>query len=106
MIMNVLMLLKHLEKRIIVPQYFKSEDEAMHWWSRFRILSSNEWEIIYLKEREPSGHRYELSYAKFDERGVLYYKYIICFSKKETLYLKNIIERVNQNYVIQIKKLY
>ena len=56
MIMNVLMLLKHLEKKIVVPQYFKSEDEAIHWWSRFP--SSDEWEIIYLKEREPSGHRY------------------------------------------------
>lgn len=104
MIMNVLMLLKCLEKGIIVPQYFKSEDEAIHWWSR--LPSSDEWEIIYLKERGPSGHRYELSYTKFDERGVLYSKYIICFSKKEALYLKNKIERVNQNYIIQIKKLY
>ena len=44
MIMNVLMLLKHLEKKIVVPQYFKSEDEAIHWWSRFP--SSDECEII------------------------------------------------------------
>lgn len=102
--MNTLMLLKHIEKKIVVPQYFKSEDEAIRWWSRFP--ASDEWEIIHLNERELSGHRYELAYAKFDERGVLYSKYIICFSKKESLYLKNKIERVNQNYVIQIKKLY
>ena len=102
--MNTLMLLKHIEKRIVVPQYFKSEDKAIHWWARLPI--SDEWKIIHLNERKPSGHRYELAYAKFDEQGVLYSKYIICFSQKEALYLKNKIERVNQNYVIQIKKLY
>ena len=102
--MNTLMLLKHFEKRIVTAQYFKSEDEAIHWWSRLPI--SDEWEIIYMEEREPSGHRYELAYAKFDEQGALYSKYIICFSKKEALYLKNIIRRINQHYVIHIKKLY
>lgn len=102
--MNTLMLLKHFEKRIVVAQYFKSEDEAIHWWSRLPI--SDEWEIIYLEERKPNGHRYELTYAKYDELGVLYSKYIICFSKKEALYLKNKIERTNQHYVIQIKRLY
>ena len=102
--MNTLMLLKHFEKRIIVAQYFKSEDEAIQWWSLLPI--SDEWEIIYLKERNPIGHRYELTYAKYDELGVLYSKYIICFSKKEALYLKNKIERVNQHYIINIKRLY
>ena len=102
--MNTLMLLKHFEKRIIVAQYFKSENEAIQWWSLLPI--SDEWEIIYLEERKPNGHRYELTYAKYDELGVLYSKYIICFSKKEALYLKNKIERVNQHYIINIKKLY
>lgn len=102
--MNTLMLLKHFEKKIVVAQYFNSEDEAIYWWSRLPI--SDEWEIIYMKERETSGHRYELAYAKYDEQGVLYSKYIICFSKKEALYLKNKIERINQHYIIQIKKLY
>lgn len=102
--MNTLMLLKHFEKRIVSAQYFKSEDEAIYWWSRLPI--SDEWEIIYLKEREPNGHRYALTYAKYDELGVLYSKYIICFSKKEALYLKNKIERVNQHYIINIKRLY
>lgn len=102
--MNTLMLLRHYEKRIVVPQYFKSEDEAIHWWLRLPMF--NEWEVIYLKEREPNGHRYELTYAKYDEKGVLYSKYITCFSKKEALYLKNKIERINQHYIIQIKKIY
>lgn len=102
--MNTLMLLKHFEKRIVVPQYFKSEDKAIHWWVQFPMF--NDWDIIYLKERKPNGHRYELTYAKYDEQGVLYSKYIICFSKKEALYLKNKIERINQHYIIRIKKLY
>lgn len=102
--MNTLMLLKHLEKRIVTAQYFNSEDKAIRWWSRLPI--SDEWEIIYLKEREPSGHRYTLTYAKSDERGILYSKYIICFSKEEALYLRNEIKRVNSDYTILIKKLY
>ena len=102
--MNTLMLLKHLEKRIVPARYFKSEDEAIHWWSRLPI--SDEWEIIHLEERKPSGHRYTLRYTKFDEIGIRYSKYIICFSKKEALYLKNKIEKADSNYIIQIKKRY
>ena len=102
--MNTLMLIKHIEKRIVVEQYFKSEDEAIQTWSGLPI--SEEWEIVYLKERKPSGHRYELICTKLGEQGNLYSKYIICFSKKEALYLKNKIERINQHYIIQIKKLY
>ena len=102
--MNTLMLLKHLEKRIVVPQYFKSEDNAIHWWLRLPMF--NDWDIIYLKERKPSGHRYTLKYTKFDEIGIRYSKYIICFSKKEAIYLKNKIEKVDSNYIIQITKRY
>ena len=101
--MNTLMLIKHIEKRIVVARYFNSEDEAIQ---ECRLPISDEWEVIYLEERKPNGHRYELTYTKYDEQGILYSKYIICFSKKEALYLKNKIERVNQNYIIQIKKLY
>lgn len=101
--MNTLMLLKHIEKRIVVAHYFRSEDDAILWWN---YLLSDEWEIIYLEERKPKGHRYELSYAKNDEHGILYTKYVLCFSIKEALYLKNKIERVNQHYITQIKKLY
>lgn len=102
--MNTLMVIKHLETRIVEKQYFNSEDEAINWWSSLPI--ADEWEIIYLKERKPSGHRYALKYTKSDERGILYSKYIICFSKKEALYLKNKIERINQDYITQIKELY
>ena len=98
------MLLKHLEKKIIIQRYFKNKNEAIHWWARFP--TSDEWEIIYIEERNPRGHRYELVYAKFDEQSNLYSKYIICFSKKEALYLENKIKEVNQQYIIQIKKLY
>lgn len=102
--MNTLMLLKHFEKRIVFTQHFKSEDEAIHWWARFP--TSDECEIIYLKERKRSGHRYALTYAKYNERGILYSKYIICFSKEEALYLKNEIKRVDSDYIIKIKRLY
>ena len=98
------MLLKHIEKRIVVPQYFKSEDEAIRWWARFPTL--DEWEIIHLNEREPSGHRYELSYAKFDEQGELYTKYVICFSKEEAIILEQKIKKENPDYITDIKKLY
>ena len=102
--MNTLMLIKHIETRTIVAQYFNSENAAIWAWSRLPI--SDEWEIIYLKERKPSGHRYELIYTKHDEKDILYPKYIICFSKKEALYLKNKIEKENQHYIIQLKRLY
>lgn len=102
--MNTLMLLKHMEKRIVVAQYFKDENEAIHWWSRLPI--SDEWEVVHMEERGSSGHRYELKYAIYDEQGILYAKHIICFSKKEALYLKNKIERINQQYHFQIKKIY
>lgn len=98
------MLLKHLEKKVIMQQYFKDEDEAIHWWYHFPAWE--EWEIIYLEERNPRGHRYELMYAKLDEQNNLYSKYIICFSKKEALYLENKIKEANQYYITQIKKLY
>ena len=104
MIMNTLMLIKHIEARIIIEQYFKSKEEAIQTWSHIPI--SDEWEIVYLKEREPSGHRYQLTCTKRGEQSNLYSKDIICFSKKEALYLKNKIERINQHYIIQIKKLY
>ena len=102
--MNTLMVIKHIETRIVEKQYFNSEDEAINWWSLLPI--ADEWEIIYLKERKPSGHRYALKYTKPDERGILYSKYIICFSKKEALYLKNKIKEENQRYTVYIEKLY
>ena len=102
--MNTLMLIKHFETRRVIAKYFKSENEAIQSWAYIPI--SDEWEIIYLKERKPKGHRYQLTCTKQGEENNLYSKDIICFSKKEALYLKNKIERINQHYIIQIKKLY
>lgn len=102
--MNTLMLIKHIEARIVVAQYFKNEDEAIQIGGKIPIL--NKWEVIYIKERKPTGHRYQLICTKPNEQGNLYSKDIICFSKKEALYLKNKIERINQHYITQIKKLY
>ena len=102
--MNTLMLINHIEKKILLAQYFNNENEAIQWWSRLPV--SDECEIIYLKERKPSGHRYELLYAKYGESDVVYSKYVICFSQKEALILKKKIEQINGHYVIQIKRLY
>lgn len=102
--MRKIMLLKHIEKRVILTMYFKNEDEAINWWNYFPC--SEEWEIIHEGERKKSGHRYELTYSKFDEQGKMYSKHIICFSKKETLLLKRKINAANSNYILTIKKLY
>lgn len=101
--MNTIMLLKHIELRKVVVMYFKSEKIAIQTWSR---LFSNKWAVIYLEERQPSGHRYQLTRTKEGEPDNIYSREIICFSKKEALYLKNKIERINPDYTIQIKKLY
>lgn len=102
--MNTLMLIKHIKARIVVAQYFKSEEEAIQIAAKIPI--TGEWETIHIKERKPTGHRYQLTCTKPDVQGNLYSKDIICFSKKEALYLKNKIERINQHYITQIKKLY
>lgn len=102
--MNTIMLLKHNELRIVVAQYFKGEEEAIFAWDK--MILKRDWEVIYLKERKPSGHRYQLTCTKRTEQGKLYSRDIICFSKKEALYLKNKIERINQTYITHIKKLY
>lgn len=101
--MNTIMLLKNIKMRIVVVLYFRSEERAIQSWSD---LFRDEWEVFYLKERKPTGHRYQLKCTKEGEPGNLYSREIICFSKKEALYLKNKIERMNQHYIIQIKKLY
>lgn len=102
--MKVLLLLKHIGKKIIMSMYFKNEDKAIKWWANYPC--SEEWEIIHVDERKKSGHRYELTYSKFDEQGKLYSKYIICFSKIESVLLAKKIKEANSNYIINIKKLY
>lgn len=102
--MNTLMVIKHIEKKMVIGKYFNNKYEAITWWKNLPI--SEDCKILYLKERGQSGHRYELLYAECDEEDVLHYKYIICFSKKEALHLKNIIKKIQQHCIIQIKKLY
>lgn len=101
--MNTIMLLKNIELRAVVVLYARSEERAIRTWSE---LFRDEWEVIYLNERKPTGHRYQLTCSKEEGPGNLYSREIICFSKKEALFLKNKIERINQHYIINIKKLY
>lgn len=102
---KVLLLLKHIEKKIIIAMYFKNEEEAYNWWTNF--IASEEWEIIHEGKRSSkSGHRWEITYSKFDEQGELYTKYIICFSKNEAVILEQKIKKENPNYITKIKKLY
>lgn len=84
--------------------YFKNRNQAINWWKNFPC--SEEWEFIYEGERKRSGHRYELTYSKFDEYGKLYSKYVICYSKKEALILRKKIQEANPNYITNIKELY
>lgn len=102
--MKKLLLLKHIEKKIIIAMYFKNEEQAYNWWINF--IASEEWEIIHEGERIKSGHRYEISYTDYDEQGAWYSKYIICFSKKEAVILEQKIKKENPNYITNIKKLY
>ena len=102
--MNTLMLLKHIELRIVAAMYFKGEEEAIWTWDKM-VLRRN-WEVVYLKERKPSGHRYQLTYTKPNILGSIDSTDIMCFSKKEALYLKNKIKKENQRYTVYIEKLY
>lgn len=84
--------------------YFKDEHKAIEW--RMKHSYPDEWVIVHRGIRRMSGHRYELTYSKFDEQGKLYSKYIICYSKKEALILERKIKEANENYITNIKKLY
>lgn len=102
--MRTIMLLKHIERKAILTMNFRNKDESINWWNNFSHWK--EYEIIYEGERKTSGHRYELTYSKFDEQGKLYSKYIICHSKKESLLLKRKINEANPNYILTIKRIY
>ena len=102
--MKTITIIRHIEKKIILAHYSKNVDKAINWFNDFPLR--DEWDILYMNTRKKSGHRYELDAAKFDECGELYSKYIICFSKKEALYLKELIRKINPEYLFSIKKLY
>ena len=92
--MRTIMLFKHIKARIVEVKYFRNKDKAIQTWAK--LPASSEWEVIYLKERKPSRHRYQLTYTKPGVLGNLDSKDIICFSEEEALYLKNKIGRINQ----------
>jgi len=102
--MKKLLLLKHIKTKIIMAMYFKDEEQAYDWLLNFP--ASEEWEIIHEGERIKSGHRWEVNYSKFDEKGELYTKYVICFSKKEAIILNQKIKKENPNYITNYKKIY
>lgn len=102
--MKVLLLFENVEKKIIMSVYFKNKAQTINWLSGYPL--SEEWVNVYKKERKKTGHRYELTYSKFDEQGKLYSKYIICFSKKEAVILTRKIKEANSSYITNIKRLY
>ena len=102
--MKVLLLFENVDKKIIMSVYFKNKDQYINWMSGYPL--SEEWVLVYKRERKKTGHRYELTYSKFDEEGKLYSKYIICFSKKEAVILTRKIKEANSNYITNIKRLY
>lgn len=102
--MEKLLLLKHTEGQTAIALYFKNEDQVRNWWTD--LPCPEKFILIYEGERKKSGHRFKLTYSKFDERGQLYSKYIICFSKKEAIFLEKKIKEINPNYITNIKKIY
>ena len=102
--MRKLLLLKHIEGRVAIVLYFKNEDQDRNWW--IKLPCPEEFILIYEGERKKSGHRYELMYSKFDEGGKLYTKHVICFSKKESVFLAKKIKEINSDYITNIIKIY
>ena len=102
--MKVLIILESFRKNAIKVLYFRNEKKAYKQQNSWFCVQG--WKVIYWKDRGISGHRYELKYAKFNEDGTLNPKYIICFTKKEALYLKTKILEVYPDYQFQIRKIY
>ena len=102
--MKKLLLLKHIGGQTAIALYFKNEDQVCNWWTN--LPCPEEFILIYEGDRKRSGHRFGLTYSKFDESGKLCSKYIICFSKKEAVLLEKKIKEINPNYMTNIKKIY
>ena len=102
--MDTVMLLKHIEGKTILTMYFKNEDEAINWWSKFPC--SEEWIIIHQSNRERRNHLYELTYSELDENEELHSRRVFCHSKKEAFIIENKINEANAKYVTTIKKIY
>lgn len=102
--MKTLLVLKNVEKRVVITQYFKDEREAINYWNHW--FHNPEWEFVFLENRQGTGHKYELEYSRFEEHGGLHSRYVICFTKREALYLKTKISEINPKYLFHIKKVY
>ena len=102
--MRTLLVFKNIEKKTIKVLYFRNAQKAYSQQDNWPCLQ--EWKLIYFKNRGKSGHRYELKYARANENGELNSKYIVCFTKKEALYLRSKILEAYPYYQIQIKKIY
>lgn len=102
--MRKLLLLKHIEGRVAIVLYFKNEEQVYNWW--INLPCPEEFILIYEGERARSGHRYELTYSKLDESEKLYTKHVICFSKKEAIFLAKKIKEINPEYTTNIKNIY
>lgn len=102
--MKKLLLLKHIETKAIMALHFKNEEEAIRWWIDFE--NSEMWDVIYDSERKESNHRYNLIYIGLDDEEKRYPKYILCFSKKEAVFLRKKIKKENPNYIFEIEKVY
>lgn len=103
-VMKTLLVFKNIEKRTVKALYFNSAEKAFSQQGNWPC--NKEWKMIYFKNREKSGHRYEIMYARVNEDGELNSKYIVCFTKKEALYLKTKILEVYPYYRVQIRKIY
>ena len=103
-VMKSILIFKNIEKSTIKTLYFRNVEEAFSQQDNWPCEQA--WKLIYYKNREKSGHRYEIKYTKVDKNGEYDSGYIICFTKKEALYLSAKILGVSPFYYIEIKKLY
>lgn len=102
--MGILLLLKNINGQTAIALNFKNSNQVIRFW--VDLPCPEDFITVYEGERKKSGHRYGLTYSKFDESGKLYTKYIICFSKKESVFLAKKIKEINPNYTTQIEKIY
>lgn len=102
--MKKVLVLKHIAGRTAIILFFKNEDQVCDWW--IRLPCPQEFDIIYYDDRKKSGHRYELTYSKFDETGHIYTKHVFCYSKEESVFLEEKIKEINPEYITTINKIY
>lgn len=102
--MEKLLVLKDIYKQTAITLNFRNSNQVTKWW--IDQPCPEIFITVHEGERKKNGHRFGLTYSKFDETGRLYSKYFICFSKKEAIFLAEKIKEINPNYTTQIKKIY